>query len=432
MRRKGRFQTYEEARNAGPYDELPMLEMGIDPQLHLSRNDRPQPFFLICEQDTAIAQMSGEARIEFRGTSVNRFDMALGDYAYVPAGTPHRYVAKTESIVLRYKAEHPGLEAVAWYAERTGEELSRIVFDTAKELPQEGYLRACRAFNADKAMRTSKFTGDALPEIDLAPYRWAELVGEIREAEGAERGRAEKLGRYKPPAPRAGTLQIAPPAEDRPPLKVNVYDFARTATASLSPMFPYFAPGCIVPCTALQDPGGRGPMGYFVHHNTVQEVNVSFGARDSYQTPGSVQVGPNTHGVGQKPGQAGNTGSMINIAVITQRQAVGEPQKESIIFMCEKCNAEVLRRDYDAHDFPDALQGKIEPWITGLPTISQSAAASESFNQSSRTCKSCGHVNAPFPTDYWGWAEYRRRTTVIAAARTIMAAASQAAAVPAK
>jgi hypothetical protein len=428
MRRKGRFQTYEEARNSGPYDELPMLEMGIDPQLHLSKNDRPQPFFLICEQDTIIAQMSGTARVEFRGSSVNYFNMQLGDYVYVPAGTPHRYLPKTGSIVLRYKAEHAGLEGVAWYSEKTGEELSRVVWDTAAELPQEAYLRACKAFNADKAMRTCRTTGEVLGAIDLAPYRWAQLAGEIREAEAAERARAEKMGRLKEVAKRTGTLVIPPPADDREPLRVNVYEFAREATAALAPMFPYFAPGCIVPCVTLQDPAGRGPMGYFVHYNTVQEVNVSFGTRESYQVPGGVQVGPNTHGVGQKAGQAGNSGSMFNIAVITQRQAVGEPQKESIIFRCEKCDAEVARRDYDAHAFPDKLEAPAEPWLIGLPTITQSSAAAQSFNESDRTCKQCGHVNAPFPTDYWGWSEYRRRTHVVAMARDIMTAAAATAA----
>src|SRR6185312_11278829 len=98
-------------------------ELGIDPQLHLSRNRVKQPFFLICEQDTMLAQMSGEARVEFRAGPVRYFDMTVGDFVYVPAGTPHRIVPKTESVHLRYKAEKPGLEAVAWYSEATGRHL---------------------------------------------------------------------------------------------------------------------------------------------------------------------------------------------------------------------------------------------------------------------------------------------------------------------
>src|ERR1700756_1908813 len=104
MRRKNRFETYKEAASRGNYDEMPMLELGIDPQLHLSRNSVAQPFFLICEQDTMLAQMAGEARVEFRAGPVRYFDMAVGDFVYVPAGTPHRILPKTESVHLRYKA----------------------------------------------------------------------------------------------------------------------------------------------------------------------------------------------------------------------------------------------------------------------------------------------------------------------------------------
>jgi len=425
MRRKNRLEIYKEAPSRGPYDECPMLELGIDPQLHLSRNAVPQPFFLVCEQDTVIAQMSGTARIEFRDSAVNYFDMALGDFAYIPGGTPHRIAPKAESIHLRYKASAPGLEAVAWYSDKTREELSRITWDCAAELPQEAYLRACRAFNADPKMRTCPTTGAVLPQIDLAPFRWAELAAEIKEAEAAERSRLDKKGgASRTAAPRAaGAIAAAP--EDKVPLKVNVYDFARVATAALAPMFPYLEPGCIVPCVTLQDPGKRGAPGYFVHYNTVYEVNVCFGTSGSYQVPGGVQVGPYTHGVGVKPGQPANP-AMINIGVITQRQSVGLPQKEAMIFMCEKCNAEVLRRDYDAHAYPDRFEKVPDPRMLGLPTIQQSSAAAEALNASeeARTSKSSGHVNQPFPTPYWGWDDYRRRTHVIVQARNMMTEAA--------
>ena len=141
MRRKNGFDTFRDAQARGSYDEMPMLELGIDPQLHLSRNTAPQPFFLVCEGDTMLAQMSGRARIEFRDSSVNHFDVDIGDFVYVPGGTPHRIVPRGECIQIRYKAALPRLEAVAWYSERTGEELGRVVWDCAEELPQEAYLR---------------------------------------------------------------------------------------------------------------------------------------------------------------------------------------------------------------------------------------------------------------------------------------------------
>lgn len=418
MRRKNRFETYKEAASRGNYDEFPMFERGVDPQLHLSRNSVPQPFFLICEQDTVIAQMSGTAKIEFRNSPANYFNLALGDFVYVPGGTPHRIVPQSESIHLRYKAEHAGLEAAAWY--NGADEVARVTWDCAKELPQEAYLRACRTFNSDAKLR------GGLPELDLKPFHWAEVAAEVKEAEAFEAEHAPKKAADGPVPSRNGTGNTIPaPPDDRIPLKVNIYDFARTATTALNPLFPYFASGCIVPCIALQDPGARGEMGYFVHYNTVQEVNLCFGSSGSYRVSGGVSVGPTTHPVGVKPGQPENH-SMFYMGVITQRQSVGKPQREAMIFHCDNCGAELMRRDYDADEFPDRLDGPADPQLIGLPTISQSSAAAEAFNASEavRTCKSCGHVSKPFPAGYWGWDQYRRRTAVAVAARKIMADAA--------
>jgi 3-hydroxyanthranilate 3,4-dioxygenase len=429
MRRKNRFETYKEAAGRSSYDEFPMLELGIDPQLHLSRNSVTQPFFLVCEQDCIIAQMSGMARIEFRRSPANYFTLALGDFVYVPGGTPHRIVPQTESIQLRYKASDPGLEAVAWYADNSDEEIARVTWDCAEELPQAAYLRACRAFNADETLRRSRVTGTVLPPIDLAPFRWEEVAQEVKEAEAFETARAQKKAAAMP---MHGTRiarhgEIARPGDDKVPLKVNIYDFARTATTALNPMFPYFAPGCIVPCIALQDPGYRGPMGYFVHYNTVQEVNLCFGSSGSFRVSGGVSVGPTTHPVGDKPGQPSNPG-MFYIGVITQRQSVDAPQKEAFILPCEKCGEEVFRRDYDAHEFPDRLDGPADSQLIGLPTIAQSSATAEAFNHSeaARTCRHCGHLNPPFPTAYWGWDHYRRRTAIAIAAKKLMSEAAEA------
>ena len=422
MKRKNRFDTFKEAAHRGPYDEFPMLELGIDPQLHLSRNAIAQPFFLICEQDTLIAQLAGEARIEFRNSSVNYFDTVLGDYVYVPGGTAHRIVPKTESIQLRYKAEFPGLEAVAWYSPRTGQEIGRVTWDCADELPQEAYLRACTAFNADPARRTCRETREVLPPIDLTPFRWAEVTAEVRETEAAEHARrAAKNDGAAPRAERRLATTIAPADELRPPLKNNVYLFSRVATTALNPLFPYTEPGSIVPCVTLHDLESRGPMGYFVHFNTVHEVNVSFGTRDSYQVPGGCSVGPFRHGVGQKAGQTNP--KLLNLACITQRQSVGKPQRESLAFVCEACENVLLEHEYDAHAFPDALEGEVDRALIGLPTTTQDAVAIETLNGdvNLRTCAKCGHVNQPFfSDDYWGWIEYRRRTRVVARAREIM------------
>ncbi len=67
-----------------------------------------------------------------------------------------------------------------------------MTWDCARELPQEAYLRACRAFNDDATMRTCKDSGAVLPPIDLAPFYWADVAAEVREAEAAESARAQK------------------------------------------------------------------------------------------------------------------------------------------------------------------------------------------------------------------------------------------------
>jgi hypothetical protein len=411
MKRKTRFDTFKEAPQRGSYDEFPMLELGIDPQVHLSRNTIAQPFFLICEQDTVLAQLAGEARVEFRNSSVNYFRMELGDYVYVPGGTAHRIVPKTESIHLRYKARFPGLEAVAWYADGGNEELGRVTWDCADELPQEACLRACRERG-----------------IDVTPFRWAEVAAEIREAEAAELPRlAAKGDGAKLNAARRTATTIAPADDTRPPLKNNVYLFARIATGALTPLFPYTEPGSIVPCTTLHELSTSDPMGYFVHTNTVHEVNISFGTHDGYQLPGGCGVGPFRHGVGQKAGQIND--KLMNLAVITQRQALGEPQHEALAFVCEQCDNVLHEHEYDAHEFPGELEGTVDTAIIGLPTSSQSAVARDEINddEARRTCSKCGHVNPRvFQTDYWGWNEYRRRTRTVARAREIMRQAGSA------
>jgi hypothetical protein len=359
-----------------------------------------------------LAQMSGAARVEFPKSPIRYFDMAIGDLVYVPGGTPHRMVAQTESIHLRYKADAPGLEAVAWYS-AAGAETGRITWDCAEELPQEAYLRACNAFNADAKLRTCPVTGTVASPIDMSPFHWADVAAEIRAAEKDELERARRKGaapEARPSVKRA--LNIADAPADRIPMKENAYLRGRAEHAQLSPMFPYFGPGAIVPCTAVFG-SNHLDRGYFVHFNTVQEVLVCFGAEGApYPYPGLVRVGPTTHPVGNKPGQEPSFATAF--VVISQRQAVDAPQTESILFYCEKCDSELFRRDYDADIFPGPLDGPTDPAIVGLPTIAQSAQSALEFNASdaSRTCKSCGHVNPPFPLTFWGWEEYSRRTQI--------------------
>jgi hypothetical protein len=182
MRRKRQLSIFEDAREAGPYDEFPVLPPDVEPQLHLSRNDRPQPFYLICERDTVLAQVSGEATVTFAEGPARYFTLEPGDYVYVPAGTPHRITPRTESVQLRYNAKTPGLEGIAWYCATCGGEVAREEWDTADELPQDAYWRICQAFNADAARRTCGRCGAEHPPADLTGIRWPEIAAAIRAA----------------------------------------------------------------------------------------------------------------------------------------------------------------------------------------------------------------------------------------------------------
>jgi 3-hydroxyanthranilate 3,4-dioxygenase len=175
------FKTFDEAAKAGPYDEYPMFPPGTDPQLCLSRNERPQPFYLVCSKDSVLVQMSGEGRVEFKDSPLLRCALEPGDFVYVPAGTPHRIVPASECVQYRFKAEHAGLEGVAWYCEACGTELRRDEWDTAELLPQEAYLRHCEAFNADRARRTCAKCGAVHPPVDISGNRWAKIAAELRD-----------------------------------------------------------------------------------------------------------------------------------------------------------------------------------------------------------------------------------------------------------
>jgi 3-hydroxyanthranilate 3,4-dioxygenase len=180
MPRKKTFQVLREAKKLGAYAEMPMLPEDIQVQLHLSRNDRPQPFHSIFGDDTLLLLMSGGAEVEFRAGAVERFALKPGDCVYVPAGTPHRIVPGEESVVLRYVRQPPGLEAMAWFCEACGGELHRETWDAAAMLSQDMYPVAAARFAADAAARTCKSCGAVHPAPDLAPFRWAETAEEIR------------------------------------------------------------------------------------------------------------------------------------------------------------------------------------------------------------------------------------------------------------
>ncbi len=184
MIRKKTFMTVREAAQGGPYDERPMLPDEIDPQLHLSVNDRPQPFHLICEKDTMLVLVTGAGQVRFRESNVHFHPAEPGDFIYVPAGTPHRFVPDVTSVVHRYKPRRPGLEGIAWYCDGCDTELKRFVWDTETLVSQAAYQRYCEAFNDSETDRRCANCGAEHERIDLAPYRWAALAGELSPSRG--------------------------------------------------------------------------------------------------------------------------------------------------------------------------------------------------------------------------------------------------------
>lgn len=181
LRRKKTFMVFREAGKLGPYDERPMLPDEVHLQICLSRNDRPQPFHLICAKDTLVVCFAGRGRIHFSGTSVRYFSLEPGDHVYVPAGAPTRLIPDPGEpcVIMRYKAREPGLEGVAWMCPTCERELYRHVFDTAASSPQAGYLAGCEAFNADPERRVCPACGTEHPLVDLDGYRWPELAEQL-------------------------------------------------------------------------------------------------------------------------------------------------------------------------------------------------------------------------------------------------------------
>lgn len=173
---------FEVAQTAGPYGELPAPPSDFDPQVHVSRNERLQPFFLICEHDTVVATLGGQGTIEFRNAPVLEHRIGPGDFVYVPAGMPHRIRPTTPLVQIRYKPRDAGLEAVAWYCPGCGAELQRREFETGGEIAQRVYLEASEEFNVRDDLRTCGRCGTVHDKLDLSGVRWREIA-ELLDAE---------------------------------------------------------------------------------------------------------------------------------------------------------------------------------------------------------------------------------------------------------
>jgi uncharacterized protein with PIN domain len=402
------------ALKAGSYGELPATPGDLDPQIHASRNEGTQPFFLTCERDSLVVTLSGEGVVEFRDSNVRHFRVAPGDYVYVPGGTPHRIRAEGPMVQLRYKALDPGTEAVSWSCPECGTELWRHEFDATSEIPQRAYADATSRFNDNEDLRRCKKCSAAHPAVDVSGTHWDEIAAWLE----AERADA--------PAPSTSADRL-PAAKDREPLRTNVFELMRTTTTQLLPLFPYLGQGAMLPAGALFQGGPGKEYGRFFHRNTEEEVNVCFGGQGALGMGGVMFIGGKMHEV-QAPLLDVNDPNAFLISVITQRQQdIGREQRESVIFRCAECNNKLHQVDYSA-DLPDpdrpelVTGGKLDDVYEMFPTMWGSILATDSFNSddAARTCTRCGHVNPPFPADIWGWQNYVDRHEVVNAARHLL------------
>jgi len=174
----------ERAAAGGRWAELPVIPAKLDPQVYVSRNDAPEPFHLICEHDVLLGVFAGEGRVTFADAPVHHFLVSSGDLVYIPARTPHRMVPTSTVTQFRLKANPAGLEALAWFCETCGAEISRHEFDADKEIPQRVYLDACETFNAGD--RRCAGCGTVQAELAVEQTHWAEIAEALSAAASEE------------------------------------------------------------------------------------------------------------------------------------------------------------------------------------------------------------------------------------------------------
>lgn len=215
----------------------------------------------------------------------------------------------------------------------------------------------------------------------------------------------------------ADELSIPPPSANRPPLKANVFDYAKNSATTLAPLFPYLDEGSIVPCITVQRGGPGRRYGRFQHLNTVDEVIMMFG------TPGGVIfVGPKLHPV-SAPFDNPEYPLDATLALITQRQLIGKPQREEYRFLCDNCDR---RLSVTAFDATPAKRDANSAAGEAFPTIVEGyrAASEHNADEANLRCSHCGHQNERFPFETWGWDIYAEQGSAAESVKEATIAAS--------
>lgn len=164
MDRRRMLHAFKAAGEVGNYEDAPVLPENVDPQLHLSNNTELQPFYLVCEKDTVLGQLSGTALVRLRASSVNRFDLEPGDMLYVPAGTPHRIEPHSASVQIRYKVRDSQREGAVWTCQVCDAQVARLDWRLT-DPPSDSYLAACKWFNQHVADTQCPNCGGAVESV---------------------------------------------------------------------------------------------------------------------------------------------------------------------------------------------------------------------------------------------------------------------------
>ncbi|MFC3577485.1 hypothetical protein ACFOZ0_30295 [Streptomyces yaanensis] len=210
------------------------------------------------------------------------------------------------------------------------------------------------------------------------------------------------------------TRRIPAPDPDREPLKANVFVSMAKAASQLTPLFPYDHAGSIVPCGAVLIGGPDNEYGHFFHWNAVNEVAITYGSNEAMLATGQIMATQHLHGV--------------NSFLRDEKN----PQTEALIARCRNCKEELVRYDYDSTPFPlpryDAARyGESDSPVRQFPTTLGSIEFVDRRNsEQGRTCRSCRHVNDPFPAEIWGWARTVIQTHAVTRAHHALREAASA------
>jgi 3-hydroxyanthranilate 3,4-dioxygenase len=181
-RRKTLNVFRETARLWGSYDDFPVAPAGVDPSPHLSRNQVPQPFYLVTARDEVLVTMAGTGEVRFRDQGCTVLAVGPGDVAYLPARIPARIVPHGELVQVRLKGNPPFTEAAAWYCDNCGALMHRVEFTS--DVPQGAYWEAVAGYNSQAGQRTCPACGHEHDQAELGDIVW-NAVADALEGTGA-------------------------------------------------------------------------------------------------------------------------------------------------------------------------------------------------------------------------------------------------------